>query len=165
MTFGAALTAVVLISVCSAALMALEALIPGISVAGLTGVVLFFLGAVLCWNELGAAATFILSAAYGVVVFAAMRNVFRSMKSGRLSKSGIFMKEENVPAVHRAALSPKLEIGRCGISKTPLRPSGIAVFGDDRIHVSAIGGYIEENMKIRVVRIEGTRVVVEKTEC
>lgn len=55
----------------------------------------------------------------------------------------------------------KLElIGLEGTTVTPLRPSGTAEINGERIDVVSEGGFIEMNQKIKVVKVEGVRVVV-----
>ena len=49
-----------------------------------------------------------------------------------------------------------------GIAFTQLRPSGTALIGDRRVDVVSEGGLIEKGTPIKVVAIEGTRIVVRK---
>jgi len=49
-----------------------------------------------------------------------------------------------------------------GVAKTPLRPSGNAMINDALVDVVSDLGYIEKGDPVRVVRVEGMRVVVEK---
>lgn len=53
-------------------------------------------------------------------------------------------------------------LGKEGITITKLRPSGIAEIGGKRISVVTEGGMIEKGKKVRVVKIEGSRVVVRE---
>lgn len=55
----------------------------------------------------------------------------------------------------------KLElIGLEGTTVTPLRPSGTAEINGERVDVVSEGGFIEVNQKVKVVKVEGVRVVV-----
>ena len=47
-----------------------------------------------------------------------------------------------------------------GVALTPLRPSGMARFGDRRESVVAESRLIEMNSRVRVVKVEGYRIVV-----
>jgi len=49
-----------------------------------------------------------------------------------------------------------------GIAMTPLRPSGTAVFNDERVDVVTEGGFIDRNALVKVVKVEGVRVVVRE---
>jgi len=47
-----------------------------------------------------------------------------------------------------------------GVALTPLRPSGTAKIGGQRIDVVTEGGFIENGTEIKVVMVEGARIVV-----
>lgn len=53
-------------------------------------------------------------------------------------------------------------IGLVGITVTPLRPSGTAVFDHERIDVVSEGSFIDLDKKVKVVKVEGMRVVVRE---
>lgn len=53
-------------------------------------------------------------------------------------------------------------LGKTGIALTPLRPSGTVLIDDERIDAVTEGGFINENAKITVVKVEGVRVVVRE---
>ena len=69
---------------------------------------------------------------------------------------------------HGPSLSPTaidspsfVEVGDTGISKSILRPSGKAAFGDRILDVVTKGEFVEPNSRVRVAAIEGSRIVVE----
>ena len=72
--------------------------------------------------------------------------------------------------VHRKNLSAAvtavtgLEIGDEGVTETVLRPAGIARIGDRRESVVTRGEFIDAGLPVRVVELEGLRVVVEGIE-
>lgn len=51
-------------------------------------------------------------------------------------------------------------IGMEGKTITPLRPAGTAIFDDERIDVVSEGRFIELNEPVKIVQVEGMRVVV-----
>lgn len=53
-------------------------------------------------------------------------------------------------------------IGMEGITATPLRPSGIGEFDGERIDIVSEGSFIDRNKSVKVVRVEGVRVVVRE---
>ncbi|WP_239454447.1 NfeD family protein [Bacillus suaedaesalsae] len=53
-------------------------------------------------------------------------------------------------------------IGLEGMSLTPLRPSGIAIVDEEQLDVVTEGGYIGQNKPIKVIKVEGARVVVRE---
>ena len=55
-------------------------------------------------------------------------------------------------------------VGKEGVAFTPLRPSGTGVIDGRRVNVAADGEYIEKDSPIKVVEVEGNRVVVRKVD-
>jgi len=53
-------------------------------------------------------------------------------------------------------------IGKSGISLTLLRPAGTAIIDSQRLDVVAEGDYIEKNVPIKVIMVEGNRIVVRR---
>ncbi|WP_432613314.1 NfeD family protein [Cytobacillus oceanisediminis] len=53
-------------------------------------------------------------------------------------------------------------LGHEGYALTALRPSGTVVIGDERIDVVSEGGFILKGAKIKVVKAEGSRIVVRE---
>ncbi len=51
-------------------------------------------------------------------------------------------------------------VGQEGVALTSLRPSGKARIGSQRVDVVSQGGLIEKDTRIKVVQVEGARVVV-----
>jgi membrane-bound serine protease (ClpP class) len=52
--------------------------------------------------------------------------------------------------------------GASGAAHTDLRPGGTALISGRKVDVVAEGGYIDRGTRVRVVRVEGTKVVVRK---
>ena len=51
-----------------------------------------------------------------------------------------------------------------GVAVTPLRPSGIADFGDERMDVVTEGGYLPAGTEVKIVKTNGSRVVVRASK-
>jgi membrane-bound serine protease (ClpP class) len=56
----------------------------------------------------------------------------------------------------------KVVVGESGVALSILRPSGNARFGEEIVDVITRGEYIEPSSPIRVLAIEGSRVVVAR---
>ncbi len=67
------------------------------------------------------------------------------------------------PSFSAASISSpeKVSVGAEGIAKSMLRPSGNAAFGELSVDVVTRGEFIEPNTAIRVLAVEGARIVVE----
>ncbi|WP_231893382.1 NfeD family protein [Rossellomorea aquimaris] len=51
-------------------------------------------------------------------------------------------------------------IGKIGVTKTALRPSGTIIVEDERIDAVSEGGFIQADQKVKIVKVEGSRIVV-----
>ncbi|SER18018.1 membrane-bound serine protease (ClpP class) [Gracilibacillus ureilyticus] len=49
-----------------------------------------------------------------------------------------------------------------GVTVTPLRPSGTAEFGSERLDVVSEGGFIGVNQPVTIIKVEGSRIVVRE---
>lgn len=54
-------------------------------------------------------------------------------------------------------------VGREGFTVTPLHPAGIALIDDRRVDVVSRGEMIEKETKVKVIKVEGNRIVVERS--
>ena len=152
---------ITIITLFAMAFMALEAFIPGISLAGIGAAALIAWSVYLCWNAFGLLPAVLLLIADIMLSFLLMRVVLLSMKKGRLSKTDLFLKTENSPVVPIPAQYTTLTPGTTGTAVTALRPCGIAEINHERVHVSAESRFISAGESLRVKRIEGTKIVVE----
>jgi membrane-bound serine protease (ClpP class) len=55
-------------------------------------------------------------------------------------------------------------VGKEGASLTHLRPAGIALIGGTRVDVVSEGTFIEKGRRVKVVEVEGNRVVVRELD-
>ena len=60
-----------------------------------------------------------------------------------------------------AGTEPGITVGMAGRAGTDLRPSGTAFFNDRRVSVVTAGEWITRDAAVRVVKVEGNRIVVE----
>jgi membrane-bound serine protease (ClpP class) len=83
--------------------------------------------------------------------------------SSRLARSGIFLMDRTDRAIgyESAARRPEL-IGKVGKAITDLRPSGTALFEDERIDVVSESSWIMQGAPVRIVAAEGYRHVVRE---
>jgi membrane-bound serine protease (ClpP class) len=54
-------------------------------------------------------------------------------------------------------------VGKEGVAHSELRPAGFALIDNHRMDVVSEGGMIAKGQPIKVIRVEGNRVVVRKT--
>jgi membrane-bound serine protease (ClpP class) len=53
-------------------------------------------------------------------------------------------------------------LGLEGVALTTLRPSGTAIIADERLDVVTEGGFISQGQRVKVVKVEGSRIVVRE---
>jgi membrane-bound serine protease (ClpP class) len=140
-------------------------LLPGFGVAGVLGIILIAASMLLALigsapsgaDVLQAAA--VLGAALVVtvaVVFGWLRHLPNSPRW-----SGLFLSHRSqasegfISAPQRAEL-----VGRAGVALTDLRPSGTAVFDDERLDVVTEGEFVKSGSSVTVLRSDGYRLVV-----
>ena len=81
--------------------------------------------------------------------------------SSRLARSGIFLLDRTERAFGYESAETRSDlIGMMGQAITDLRPSGTALFGDERIDVVSESEWITEGTQVKVVSAEGYRHVV-----
>ncbi len=81
------------------------------------------------------------------------------------SRMGKQMTLANDAADFTAAQQGLVElVGKDGETKSDLRPAGFALIDGQRIDVVSEGGMISKGERIRVVEVEGNRVVVQKAK-
>jgi membrane-bound serine protease (ClpP class) len=143
-------------------------IIPGFGVAGVLGIAALLSGLSLSLIGGGATWDFILKAV-GRVIFSLLLAVVGSLVLLRFLPRLPFGKrlilETGLTAGEGYASPPltdKQWLGKSGIAVSPLRPSGIADVGDERVDVVSDGEFIEAGAQIVVTRVDGNRIVVRR---
>ncbi len=54
--------------------------------------------------------------------------------------------------------------GKTGITLSPLHPSGVAQIEGQRVDVITDGDHLENNVRVRVVRVEGNKIIVQAAD-
>ena len=143
------------------ALMVLEAFMPGFGIAGISGIVVEIVAVTLTWMNHGPVAALGMLLVILSVMAIAISMSLRSATNGRLSKSRIILREtESNEAGYRSTEDMEVFLGREGKTTTVLRPTGIAEFEGVRLNVVSEGEFIPSDTAVRIVRIEGSRILV-----
>ncbi len=131
-------------------------LIPGFGVAGIGGIALILAS---IYFTFGSQTLYVASVAV-LIVAAGLFLAFRYLPRTRAGRALVLESAIAGGAPPEEKLKP-LE-GAIGTALTPLRPAGVAQFGERKVDVVAEGEFIEKGSTVRVVRVEGVRVVVRK---
>lgn len=129
------------------------AVVPGFGVAGALGLLALAGGAIAAWTELGPFWGGV-TGAVSVVAAAIMLIWLPKSRVGRQ----VVLEHSQAEAVSQEDRSGL--VGRRGVTATPLRPIGRVRFGSEEVDVMTEGEYIDSNLEVEVISVEGSRVVV-----
>ena len=146
--------------------------IPGFGVAGISGIVLLLLGVLLSFqkglipetpfemdvlrqNIVVLTTSFIIFVAAAILV---ARYLPRTKQFSKIALDGPEAGSVHGDAAGQAKLGDY--VGETGTAITDLRPAGKARIGDRLVDVMTQGEFVEKDAMIRVLRIEGNRIVV-----
>jgi len=146
------------------ALIALEIfVVPGFGITGVAGILAIIAALLLAfgWDNFELAINTV-----GVSIIIATVGIF--ILSIYLPKSSM-MKRIALQTVHKSSdgfeAHPKPNenlVGIEGVAHSMLRPAGIAIFNSKRTDVTTEGDFIEKGERLRVIKVDGMKVVVEK---
>ena len=143
------------------ALLIVEAFMPGFGVPGVSGIILLLISAALLWVKAGPLAALGLVVVIVALIAILLSIALKSASSGRLSKSPIILSDsERSEAGYISNTDMSVFVGREGTTRTVLRPSGIADFDGVRLNVVSDGSFIKQGARVRIERVEGSRIVV-----
>lgn len=142
-------------------LLILEAFMPGFGAPGITGVILEVITLVLTWFEHGPVATLGMLLIVLLVLAIAISTSLRSITKGRLSKSPLIHSDtESNEDGYRSIQDLAVFMDKEGTATSVLRPTGIADFEGVRLNVSSEGDFIPAGTKVRIVKVEGAKILV-----
>ena len=139
-------------------LMIVEMHIPGFGAAGISALVAFALAVILAADTLLKGLVFtavvLLTVAVIVVVFLVL------LSHGKLSSKFILKAENSGAEGFSSAADRTALVGREGSAQTTLRPAGRALIDGQVFDVVSAGDFIPAGTPIRVLEVNGSRVVV-----
>ena len=137
-----------------AALLLLETILPGL-VAGIIGLCCLIAGVITGYSAFGVAIGNVILLAVVVGLLLGTGVWIKYFPESRIAK--VFISQRVVGDLK--VDKPEL-VGQAGVAQTNLRPSGTAVISGQRVDVVTEGPMIERGAQLRVVAVEGMRVVV-----
>ena len=141
-------------------LMVIEIFHPGFGVFGVFGGILLIAGIVLTAKTLldGLIMFIVILALLGFMLAIAIQ----SASKGRLSKILILHSEQKKEAGYIGTEDLDYFLNAEGEALTILRPSGTADFKGVKLDVVTEGGFISKGEKVKVMKVQGRRIVVRK---
>lgn len=140
--------------------------IPGLTVAGMAGIVALVAGLGMTLVGAGATASVIITALgrVAISILVAMAGAFALFGAlPRLPFGRRLVLDTGMPADGGYVSAPESDrqwLGRTGVALSPLRPAGIGEIDGTRLDVVSDGGFIDAGAGIEVTRVDGNRIVV-----
>lgn len=152
------MTAIILLFVTGALLLAAELFLPG-GIAGLLGVISLLGGALLCFSSyglaVGAAASVLALLLAGLLCYAELVWLPRSrFGRGLVVESTVHSQSQPLPA------DPALVVGRAGVAVTILAPSGVIEVDGRRYEAFSQSGHVARGASVKVLAVEPFRLLV-----
>lgn len=141
-------------------LLTIEIFAPGFGIFGIGGIVLLIVGIILTARNTFEAVVMVVILL--LLIAFALVYILRSAKRGKLSKKLILWSAAKKEEGYSTSSNIDDLVGKEGIALTTLRPSGSGEFEGRRLDVVTDGTYIEGGTRIKIIRIEGNRIVVNQ---
>ena len=151
------MTVIIIIIVLGILLFVIEfLLVPGVTIAGIGGLVLTVFGVYKAFNDFGA------SVGVWVLIGTIILSVFVIAMSLRARTWDRLMLKTNVKGTVDKELSDEqVKTGDRGKTLTRLAPMGKILVNDIVREAKSIDGFVDEHTEIEIVSIEGTRISVK----
>ena len=154
-----------LLFILGALLIAIEFMMPGFGIAGTIGIISLLVGIVIASQVvtlpvlLGMIVIVLLLIA-GLLIWA-----YRSaVKGGRISKTLLLNSRLDSEQGYTRVRNEEELLGMEGVTLSLLRPAGQADIGGRRVDVVTEGEFIPKGVRVKVIKVEGFRIVVERVE-
>lgn len=131
------------------------AVIPGITIAGIGGLILFGVSTYLAFDQYGPLAGFV---TLGFILIVSPLLVHRFFK-GKTGKKMVL--ESEITGTVDEVNDAKVHVGDEGISLGRLAPMGKVRVNGETLEGKSMSGFVDENVKIKVVEITKTHVNIE----
>jgi membrane-bound serine protease (ClpP class) len=142
--------------------------IPGVTVAGITGIVALIAGLGMTLVGAGATLSVVITALgqVAISILLAMAGAFAFVRALPNLPFGNRLVLEADMTANRGYVSPpesdRRWLGKIGTAISPLRPAGIAEFDGARLDVVSDGDFVDAGSTIAVTRVDGNRIVVRR---
>lgn len=150
------MTLIITLLILGAVLLFLETLLPGM-IAGILGFICLLAAVILGYRDLGYQTGSLILAGVLVGLMIGSWCWLKYFPESRMARKFISRGSVGELGVDRPEL-----LNRTGVTLTRLRPSGVATIDGQRVDVVTEGGLIERDATIKVVAVEGGRVVVRE---
>ena len=129
--------------------------VPGITIAGIGGLILLVSGIAMSYSNYGTPEGHYLLAA---TVLSLIFILYISFKSKTWKKISL---NTEIKSKSKENLSLKFSVGEVGKTVSRLALSGTMLLNDEIVEVESITGFIDENENVEIVKIKGNKIIVK----
>lgn len=141
-------------------LLIIEVVVPGFGIPGISGIIFVVVGVVLAMDSVINA---ILSISMAIIITTIIGIVlFKRGFDTKIFKSIILTNEHKKEKGYVSSAVNEDLISKKGTTLTELRPSGFIDIDGDRLDVLSEDGYINKDVIVEVIRIEGSKIFVRR---
>lgn len=134
-------------------------LVPGFNIFGIFGFVMVVMGIVVAYSKLDSRiANFLLI--FSIILSVLLIRMVVKSKSWK--RMVLDANQKKTEGFHASADNLVSLLGKQGITLSKLRPAGVALVEEEKVDVVTEGNFIEENKPIKIILVEGNRVVVRE---
>lgn len=142
-------------------LLFVEVLAPGFGVPGVLGIVAVFVSIILASSSMEQALISLLIAI--ILTIVAVILLFRyAPRNNKFFDKITLSTSLNTSSGYVSSEDYKSYVGKIGVTITPLRPAGSIEIDNRRLDVVSENAYIEKDVKVEVIKVEGNRIIVRK---
>ena len=149
----------VLLLVIGFILVVIEMYVPGFGAPGITGIACLIAGVILKANS--ALEALIMAIVIIALLCVALSISIHSVSKGRLAKSKLVLHETATDAGSIGENDLKYYLDKTGTTTTVLRPAGMGEFDGVKLNIVSDGEFIAAGETVRVIAVEGNRIVVK----
>ncbi|KAB3533259.1 NfeD family protein [Alkaliphilus serpentinus] len=153
--------AVLVLFIAGLLLLTVEAFAPGFGVAGIGGIICIVASIIMASNSVATAVTSLVIA-FILTIIAFILLLKYAPKNKYFSRIVLSAREN--PDLGYTASGRKYDshLGKIGVVKTFLRPAGTILVEDELLDVVSEGDFIEIGSRVKIVKIEGRKIIVRK---
>lgn len=151
------LLAIILLILLGILLLLLEFLVvPGITIAGIGGVVSMIVAVVFAYTVHGPVVGnyVLLGTLFTMILF-----LYIAFKTGTWRK--VMLNNSVVSKVDYGLANETIKVGDKGITLTRLNPIGKVMINDQMVEGKSLGGFINEKTKVEVIKIQTNNIIVK----
>ena len=152
------MTIAILFLILGVILLVAEALVPGFGILGIAGIASVVVAIVIYADS-------VLQTVIFLAVFVALLGIGFFILTRVLQVNRLVLKDQEEPDRGYTAFRPDAGlVGKTGVTQTNLHPTGAALVDGKRLDVISRGEYIKKGQKIRIMDVQGMRILVQLEE-